>query len=75
VRGIFAVGAGVTDQHVLLIDDVGTTGTTINRAATALLDAGACPRLCWHVSFKGRGIWRYAHTIALSRISSSLGPL
>ena len=45
MRGIFAAGTGVTDQHVLLIDDVGTTGTTINRAATALLDAGA-----WRVS-------------------------
>jgi len=45
VRGIFAADAGVRDQHVLLIDDVATTGSTINSAASAMLDAGA-----WGVS-------------------------
>ena len=45
VRGIFAAEAGVKDQHILLIDDVATTGSTINSAASTLLDAGA-----WGVS-------------------------
>jgi ComF family protein len=45
VPGIFAADAGVTGQHILLIDDVTTTRSTINSAASALLDAGA-----WGVS-------------------------
>jgi ComF family protein len=45
VRGIFTADAGVAGQHILLIDDVATTGSTINSAASTLLDAGA-----WGVS-------------------------
>ena len=45
VRGIFAADAGGKDRHILLVDDVATTGSTINSAASALLDAGA-----WGVS-------------------------
>ena len=45
VRGIFSADAAVKDQHILLIDDVATTGSTINSAASTLLDAGA-----WGVS-------------------------
>ena len=43
VRGAFSVhrGAGLRGAHVLLIDDVTTTGATANEAARALLSAGA----------------------------------
>ncbi|MDP6822816.1 MAG: ComF family protein [Dehalococcoidia bacterium] len=45
VRNVFEADADVEGLHVLLIDDVATTGSTINSAAQALLDAGA-----WGVS-------------------------
>ena len=41
VRGAFEAGAAVTGRHVLLIDDVLTTGATMSAAAEALLAAGA----------------------------------
>ena len=45
VRDVFEAAAGVEGLHILLIDDVATTGSTINSAAQTLLDAGA-----WGVS-------------------------
>lgn len=45
VRGVFEASAEVDGLHVLLVDDVATTGSTINSAAQTLLDAGA-----WGVS-------------------------
>lgn len=43
VRGAFAVSdpAAVAEKHILLIDDILTTGATARAAAQALLDAGA----------------------------------
>jgi ComF family protein len=43
VRGAFQVStpAAVTLKHVLLIDDIFTTGATVRAAAQALLEAGA----------------------------------
>jgi ComF family protein len=43
----FRVGANVTNQHVLLVDDVVTTGATLKAAATALLTAGAASVSGW----------------------------
>ncbi|MCH8235514.1 MAG: ComF family protein [Chloroflexi bacterium] len=45
VRDAFKAGAAVDGLHILLIDDVATTGSTINSAAQTLLEAGA-----WGVS-------------------------
>jgi predicted amidophosphoribosyltransferase len=43
VRGAFAVrgGAALAGAHVLLVDDVSTTGATANESAGTLLSAGA----------------------------------
>lgn len=40
----------VIDQHLALIDDVVTTGTTANEAARTLLDAGAASITIWCVA-------------------------
>jgi ComF family protein len=44
LRGAFTVSdpAAVTGKHVLLIDDILTTGATVRSAAKALINAGAC---------------------------------
>ncbi|MDA1257018.1 MAG: phosphoribosyltransferase family protein [Chloroflexi bacterium] len=45
VRFAFEARPDVTGLHILLVDDVATTGSTINSAARTLLDSGA-----WGVS-------------------------
>ncbi len=39
--GVFTATPAARGRHLLLVDDVTTTGTTVRRAATALLQAGA----------------------------------
>lgn len=45
-RGSFSARTRLTGQHVLLVDDVCTTGTTFRRAAETLMEAGAAAVYC-----------------------------
>ena len=47
VRGAFAVGTGVAGRHLAIIDDVMTTGSTVNELARACRAAGATRIEVW----------------------------
>lgn len=47
VRGAFAVGSGVAGRHLAIIDDVMTTGSTVNELARACRSAGAMRIEVW----------------------------
>ncbi|WP_037586251.1 ComF family protein [Stenoxybacter acetivorans] len=51
VRGIFQAAADVKKSHLLLIDDVITTGATVNELSKTLIKAGV----------KGIWVWALAH--------------
>ncbi|MBL8507341.1 ComF family protein [Chitinimonas sp. JJ19] len=47
IRGAFAVQGKVAGQHIALVDDVMTTGASLNELAHALKKAGARRVDCW----------------------------
>lgn len=50
VRGAFACGADLTGRHVVVVDDVMTTGATLHEAARVLKRAGAASVRGWIVA-------------------------
>jgi predicted amidophosphoribosyltransferase len=61
VRDAFVATPGVSGRRVVLVDDVTTTGSTLQALATALLAAGAVEVNAWCVARADRrGI--QAHT-------------
>lgn len=53
VKGVFSVPGRVVDRRVVLIDDVMTTGATVNAAAKTLIRAGALSVDVWVVARTG----------------------
>ena len=47
LRGAFACSGDVRGQRIALIDDVMTTGTSLDELAATLKRAGACEVTCW----------------------------
>ncbi|MBZ0069900.1 MAG: ComF family protein [Thiobacillus sp.] len=47
VRGAFTCSDAVKDRHIALVDDVMTTGTSLDELATTLKRAGAREVTCW----------------------------
>ncbi len=50
VRGAFACPGDVRGQHIALVDDVMTTGTSLDELAATLKRAGAREVSCWVVA-------------------------
>jgi predicted amidophosphoribosyltransferase len=50
VRGAFVAAAPVQGRHLAIVDDVMTTGATMEAAAAALLAAGAARVDAWVVA-------------------------
>jgi len=53
VRGAFQVHGSVKDQHIAIVDDVLTTGSTVNELARCLVRAGAKRVEVWVVARAG----------------------
>ena len=50
LRGAFTCSSDVRGQHIALVDDVMTTGTSLDELATTLKGAGALEVTCWVVA-------------------------
>jgi len=50
VRGAFACTGEIRGQHIALVDDVMTTGTSLDELAATLKQAGAGQVSCWVVA-------------------------
>jgi predicted amidophosphoribosyltransferase len=50
VRGAFTCRGNIQGQHIALIDDVMTTGTSLDELAATLKRAGAGEVSCWVVA-------------------------
>lgn len=50
VRGAFACSASLTGARIAIVDDVMTTGTSLDELAAALKRAGAAEVSCWVVA-------------------------
>lgn len=50
MRGVFACRQNLTDKHVALLDDVMTTGASLDALARTVRDAGAARIDCWVVA-------------------------
>ena len=70
VRDAFVAAAGVSGRRVVLVDDVTTTGSTLQALATALLAAGAVEVDAWCVARADR---RGIHADAAGEPSPSTG--
>lgn len=50
LRGAFRVSAGLSGQHIAIVDDVLTTGSTVEALAAALREGGAASVQVWSVA-------------------------